>query len=662
MYDGKLQNGWLDYGWSPREIGKGPAKINLSNYGGWIVGKPGHKVGFGGLKFKVRSSDARDLEVRLEGIGAFPRLSLSNFEPVTTGSGWQEFFIPMVMLNPRGADFEQVVFQGKRQGEFEGALIDGVAFTAPLDGIVYSGPAVDVTMAVDCTSKGRPISPFIYGVAYDVQRASDDSAREIGATIRRWGGNHSTRYNWLLGNAWNTASDYYYLNVDYTAIKGYSYETFFEQQQKWDLKTALTIPTIGWIARDTTSMSFPKGLFPRQEHFAPEHETAGNGKSLDGTELEPPPPSTTSVPGPPELMAKWIEAIRLKDKSSGRGRAVHLYFLDNEPNLWAITHRDVHPKPLTYDELWDKTVAYARAIRKADPDAVIAGPCEWGWTGYFYSAADSMAGRTMLRPDRRLHGDLPLIVWWLRKAAEHEKKTGERLIDVLDLHHYPQAKDIGIGSTGKTDAATNALRIRSVRALWDPTYKDESWINEPVRLVPRMREWIDENYAGRGISIGEYNFGADLHPSGGLAQAEALGRFGQEGVQYAFVWYYPPKGSAGAQAFKAFRDYDGRGGRFLDVALPTKGAPSVSVFASRDAINSKLVVVALNTDPSKAATGPIALTGCGSVVEQRVFQTVFGPRGLEPVKSARIDKSLLPPYSITVYELQLGPPEPKGSK
>src|SRR5207248_1619536 len=110
---------------------------------------------------------------------------------------------------------------------------------------------------------------------------------------------------------------------------------------------------------------------------------------------------------------------------------------------------------------------------------------------------------------------------------------------------------------------------------------------------------------------------------------------------------------------KAFRDYDGKGARFLDVSLPAKATGSVSMFASRDVINKRLVLVALNTDPSKAATGPISLDGCGSVVEQRTFQTTFGPRGLEPVKSAKIERAVLPPYSITVFEVQLGDAEPK---
>lgn len=653
LYQGKFENGWMDYGWSPREVNKGPARVDLTHYGGWILGKPGKKQGFGGLRFKVRTADAPDLEIRIEGQGSFPKLQLTQLEPVGEAGGWSEYFVPMVMLNPRAADFEQVVFQGKRKGKFEGAQIDAVGLTAVVEGApLTGGPSVDAKLALDCTAKSKPISPYIYGIAYDHQRADDDTGVDLNASIRRWGGNHTSRYNWQLGNAWNTANDYFFMNVNYTGKKDYSYETFFEQQGKWGFKTALTVPMIGWVAKDTASMSFAKSAFPRQQKFDPETEKAGNGLSLDGKPIDPPAPSTTSVPAPPEFIGKWIEAIRTKDKASGRGRAVNLYFLDNEPALWSHTHRDVHPTPVSYDELWERTLNYARAIRKADPDAVIAGPAEWGWTNFMHSAADSTAGKTFLRPDRRKHDDLPIVAWWLKKAAEHEKKTGERLVDVFDLHFYPQHDGLGIGSTGKTDKATSAMRIRSVRGLWDVTYKDESWINDTVKLVPRMKEWIGDYYPGRGISIGEYNFGADLHPSGGLAQAEALGRFGTEGVTYAFVWYWPPKGSAAAQGFKAFRNYDGKGATFLDQSIPTRVTGPVSLFASRDATTSKLVLVALNTDPVNAATGSIKLEHCGPIGVQRTFQTTFGPRGLEPVKMTA-DRVMLPPYSITVFELTL---------
>jgi hypothetical protein len=145
----------------------------------------------------------------------------------------------------------------------------------------------------------------------------------------------------------------------------------------------------------------------------------------------------------------------------------------------------VHPEPTTYDELLEKTLAYGTAVRKADPDAVIAGPAEWGWTGYFRSAADVEPGRAQ-DADRKAHGNIPLLPWYLRKLREHEKKTGVRILDVLDVHFYPQGEGIGFEEGGKTDPDTAARRIRSTRALWDPSYVDESWIKEPVRLIPRL--------------------------------------------------------------------------------------------------------------------------------------------------------------------------------
>ncbi len=50
--------------------------------------------------------------------------------------------------------------------------------------------------------------------------------------------------------------------------------------------------------------------------------------------------------------------------------------------LWNQTHRDVHPDPTRYDEVRDRTYAYATAIKSVDPSALTAGSTVWGWTAY----------------------------------------------------------------------------------------------------------------------------------------------------------------------------------------------------------------------------------------------------------------------------------------
>jgi hypothetical protein len=415
----------------------------------------------------------------------------------------------------------------------------------------------------------------------------------------------------------------------------------------------VTVPMLGWVAKDGTSVGFPSAKFPGQKAHDPQRPEAGNGIGPDGNELRPGAPSETSVPAPPETIAKWIAALREKDTARG-ARGVAMYILDNEPSLWSDTHRDVHPEPVSQDELLERTIRYASAIRRADPDTLIAGPAEWGWTGYFYSEKDRKVG-VELRPDRRAHGDLPLLVWYLRKLAEYEKANGVKLLDVLDVHYYPQAERI-YGTNARTDREGAALRLRSTRSLWDPSYTDESWIHEPVRLIPRLREWVDQNHPGLELSLGEWSFGGDGHISGALATAEALGRFGQQGLYSAFYWDGPKPSTPTFWAFRAFRDFDGAGGRFLDLSLKTREAENLSLFASRDVDGTHVVAVLVNRDPTYALRARVAIATCGKVVKRRAFTYTGGPAGLREEPPAIIPGDLVelvPPYSIRVVALAL---------
>ncbi len=677
LYDGGLAKGWADFGWAPRELRAGvPARLDLSQKGGWILARPGYGGRPLALRFRFKAPPLFGdfLEVRLDSAGSavFPRVRVAPRHRADLKDGWSEVWISLRELNPKGAVFDRVVLRAAEDVGSERVEVDGLGFTAGApadDGAapqVASTPARSVQLALDCAAPARPIKPGIYGIAYDARLDAGSSHQwQLGATARRWGGNPTSRYNWELGNAWNTASDWYFRNVNYTSVSDFSYTHYLDDNIAHGVQTALTLPTIGWVAKDTTSHSFPVKLFGPQRSTDPSVPDAGNGVDASGENITPAPPQLTSVPASPEFIGRWVKAIRERDARLGT-RSVQMYILDNEPALWHETHRDVHPEPVTYDELLQRTLAYGAAVRKADPDAVIAGPAEWGWPAYFYSAKDATVGFT-LAPDRRMHGNVPLVPWLLRKVREHEKRTGVRILDVLDLHFYPQAKGMGVALEGDTDAASNERRIRATRSLWDPTYVDESWIDEPIRLLPRMREWVAQNAPGLALSLGEYSFGAEGHMSGGLALAEALGRFGQQGLDSAFYWTYPPANSPAFWAFRAFRNYDGKGARFQDRSVPTRtSAPhSVSVFSSRDESGEKRVNVLLNLDPERPARASLEVAGCGTVAAQRTFQFTGEAGGFSelPAAGGAVSGALeltLPPYSITVLELSMGPrPEAK---
>jgi hypothetical protein len=645
IFDGKLEPGWQDWGWGSHDLAHGSANIDFSNYGGFILWSPNFPSGVEGLAFRMSASASYGtfLEVKLayqKNDGAFVPVVIGPEHTHALPGGWVEVYVAWSELNPSNLPVDQLTLHARTSVAKDFVRFDKIVLTAHDPKAKPPPPAKTdkITLRVDCRAPGHPISPYIYGVA------GGGDPWDLAPTARRWGGNRTTRYNWQL-LVTNVGKDWFFENV-----KEGGYREYVDDDVKHHAFTALTLPMIGWVAKDATSSGFPVSKLGPQQATDGYRPDAGNGVDKDGKPIRPGPPGQTSTAADPDFVRKWVEALRADDAKRG-GRGVNLYFLDNEPALWSANHRDVHPDGVSYDELLDRTLRYAGAIRAADPQGLIAGPAEWGWSAYFFSAKDLETGAT-LRPDRRAHGDVPLIPWYLKQLHDHERTTGMRLLDVLDVHFYPQGQNV-YGNAA--DSATAALRIRSTRALWDPSYKDESWINEPVRLIPRLKEWVAQNYPGLGVSIGEYSFGGEEHVSGALAEAEALGRFGSEGVDYAFYWFLPPKNSPTYWAFRAYRDFDGHGAHFLERSLATKMTPTVSLFASRDESSKHLVLIALNLDPSDAAQATIDLDGCAPVATSRRYVYTAHSQKLSAEGDERHGalNELLEPYSISVLDVTL---------
>lgn len=663
VYDGGLRNGWQDWGWAHRNVGSGlAARLNMSKYAGWILGNHALVGNWVTLQFAVKAPAGHGdfLEVRLGADGA-PNDAFARVPVDTThhadAQGFVHVAIPIQQLNPQALDFDRVVFRARASVGTQDVAIDKVALIAgapnakPTPAALAALPARPVKLRIRCDAPGHPISDGIYGIAFTPRKVGKDNAPfAINAAVRRWGGNPASRYNWKLGNAWNTASDWFYKNVNYTDNENYSWRDFLQENEKHGMRGAMTVPMMGWVAKDTSSYSFSQAALGKQKYAQAD---AGNGVDERGQKLRSPNPTTTSLAASPAFVGEWVKALEAYQKE-GHAGSVWQYILDNEPALWNSTHRDVHPEALTYDELLERTVAYGEAVRAAAPTADIAGPAEWGWPAYFYSARDQEVG-FRAKPDRRAHGDVPLLAWYLRKLHQRAEKTGVHVLDTVDLHYYPQISGV-YGQGEQTTPQGAARRVRATRSLWDKTYKDESWIADNIELLPRMRRLIAENYPGRKISIGEYNFGGEHHISGALALAESLGRFAEYGVHSAYLWTYPPEHSPAQQAFLAFRNYDGEGASFQNNYVPTDMAPEVSLFASRDAKQDSLVAIALNLQADSDADAEIELQGCGAYTKVRRFALSAGATNLteqlKPTAGAKSVRARLPGYSVNVIELR----------
>ncbi len=644
LYEGKLAPGWEDWGWGPHELGKGPARVVFENFGGIVLRHAELSGPYGGVAFRYKAPGGWDefMQVSLHWAGvpddAFPTVSVEPRHVVTMPDGWREVWIDWQELDPDGRPFDRLMLSSRSAVNADWVQVDRIMLTKAAPGAAASAKR-QAELHVSCSGPSHAISDLIYGGSGD-EWATGQSARRIG-------GNPLSRANWELG-AWNVGKDWFFENV---AQKPNVFE-MVGASAALRRRTALVVPMIGWVAKDTSSVGFPRAAFPQQAQFDQYRAEAGNGLGPDGTPLKPGDPLNTSVPAPPELIEKWVRKLVADDAARG-SRGVQIYILDNEPSLWNATHRDVRPEPLSYDELLQRTINYATAIRNADPNALIAGPAEWGWLAYQTSAVDREAGANK-KPDRLAHGDVALVPWYLKKLAEREKATGTRLLDVLDLHFYPAAE--GVYDNAKTDLAGTELRLRSTRALWDPSYRDESWIGENIQLIPRMKQWVRENYPGRKLMIGEWSFGADEHISGGLAAAEAFGRFGQQGLDAAFFWGAPKQTSPVFWAFRAFRDFDGKGARFEDVSLAVKEADNVSLFASRNEDRSHIVLVVVNRAATATVETKVVLDDCGRVTSSRLFSYGAKSLSLAPGPSELTEAGVaatLEPLSFAVLDLKL---------
>jgi hypothetical protein len=216
--------------------------------------------------------------------------------------------------------------------------------------------------------------------------------------------------------------------------------------------------------------------------------------------------------------------------------------------------------------------------------------------------------------------------WYLSQMNQYQKTNGTRLLDYFDLHFYPAENGVSLATAGSV--ATQALRLRSTRSLWDPTYQDESWIggsDQPadwryIRLIPRMHNWVNTYYPDTKLSISEYNWGGLESINGALAQAEVLGIFGREGLDMALLWNYPNSGDGlgyqnfetlpGSYAFRIYRNYDGNGSRFGDVSLSAVSGDQsqLAIYAAQRSSDSALTFVIINKT-SGALTGNVSVSG-----------------------------------------------------
>ena len=509
-------------------------------------------------------------------------------------------------------------------------LLMGVAMSRTYEGTAQ-GPTVSIN--VDAAANRRPINPNIYGVAF----ATTAQLADLNSPLNRSGGNATSQYNWQC-NCDNRGSDWYFESLDDgSSVAGKLNDDFIATTKAANAQAMLTIPTIGWVAKlgpnrsKLSSFSQSKYNYVAQSNDWQWFPDAGNGiRSSDGSKVTGNDPNDANIPSTSTFQQSWMQHLVGTWGTAGNG-GLRYYLMDNEPSLWQETHRDVHPTGPTMTEIKNVIIDYGAKVKATDSSALVVGPEEWGWPGYFYSGLDqqvapSVGWNPSMFPDRQAHGGADYLPWLLDQLRQHDQQTGQRSLDVFTVHWYPQGSQVlGLGSeafSNDVSPAMSNLRNRSTRSLWDQNYIDPSWINSKVSLIPRLRTWVNTYYPGLQVGVTEYNWGAEGFINGATTQADVLGIFGREGVDMATRWTTPDSSTPTYKAMKMYRNYDGAKSTFGDISVldSVPDPDTLSSFAALRSSDNSLTVMIINKSLTDDALAALNLSNFSAAGTAQVWQ------------------------------------------
>lgn len=498
-------------------------------------------------------------------------------------------------------------------------------------------------LTVNAAANRHPINPNIYGIAnFGLDPAF---AREIQVPNVRWGGDTTTRYNWLVDSS-NMGFDWYFLGGcsntplpgfplcgGTSPVPGHSVDQMIATYAA-AARPLITIPIIPFINRSATgSCSFPVSTYgPQQKTDPVDHpdgQQCGNSLSVVGDQIADTDIYANHVDNSVSLQQGWVQHLITTFGTAANG-GVPYYQLDNEPSGWWNTHRDIMPSGADYPTIVSLGQSYAAMIKAADASAGVFGPSDYsgqGWIGTPAQQNGLYAGQ-----------------YYLQQMAVYDQQHGQRILDYFDEHYYATSTD-------------DASELASTRTLWDPTYTSSgsSIFNAPMQLIPRFEGWIQRYYPGTKLSISEYGFSSGRNPLvDGITQADVLGIFGREGLDFANMWTVPMPPAPVLAAFEIFRNYDGQGSQYGDVSVESDSSNqgALSIYGAQRSSDQALTVLVINKTTQPVATA-LSLANF-SAVTASVFSYSGAnlasvlPAGDVGVTANQIDYTY-PAYSATLF-------------
>jgi hypothetical protein len=674
IYDDALQNSWSDWSWGTRNLANTSPVHNNSTYSisanenAWEALSFYHSdfntSPYTNLVFWINGGSGGGQVLRVHAQLAQVDTGHTYTMPaLLSGNTWQQIVIPLSALGVANANnFDRFWMQLTDSGTTSPYYVDDISLQTAAP--VQPSTNANVTVSVDALANGHVISPLIYGVAF----ASSNQLADLNFRLNRSGGNSETRYNWEL-NAHNHAADWYFESIadDGPTNSGASADAFIADSKNGGAQPMITVSMIGWMPilasgrGKLASYSIAK-YGPQTGSDWQWFADAGNGVGTNTTThtgwlITTNDPTDANFLTNSAFQQAFIRHLTNRWGTATNG-GVRYYFLDNEHSIWHSTHRDVHPIGATMEEIRDRMFEYASMVKSNDPNAVVLGPEEFGWSGFLYSGYDLWYGDHngwSYLPDHAAHGNMDYMPWLLSQFYQRATNTNQRLLDYFTLHCYPQGNGTvnEFGDNISTDA--QLLRNRSTRQFWDTNYVDPSWINSVVKLIPRMKDWVNQYYPGMPIGVTEYNWGAEGYLNGATAQADILGIFGREGLDLATRWTTPAMGTPTYLAMKMYRNYDGAKSTFGDTSIraTVPNPDNLAAFAAVRSGDGALTMMVINKDLNNVTPVTLTLANFNVSGSAQVWQLASPGTSISHLSNTALTNGVLqqalPPQSITLF-------------
>ncbi|MES2513942.1 MAG: glycoside hydrolase family 44 protein [Bacteroidota bacterium] len=403
----------------------------------------------------------------------------------------------------------------------------------------YTVTAQTVNITVDANAGRKPISPYIYGKNNNV---SDDPSspttavqwkflRDAGLRFSREnGGNNGSKYNWRKKI---TCHPDWYNNVyahdwDYAAKK--LGDSLPAAQGMWGFQL------IGKAASNTGN-NFNDWAYNGSNWWSGVQQNLAGGGVPNGSGG-----SAATTNGNPNLyLQNWTadSTVGILDHWFGTGglglnnNKLQYWSMDNEADIWYGTHDDVITTQPTAEAFMQLYFSVAKKARAKFPNIKLCGPVpasEWQWYAWNNTKILALNGQYYT-----------WLEFFIKRISEEQTATGIRLLDVIDIHSYP-------------NESTGADVVQLHRLYFDTTYSypgangvktiaASGWDNSITQefVLERCNRWLAQYMGanhGVGTAVSEYGYTHVNANVSSVSYASVLGTFADNGVSFFTPWYW----------------------------------------------------------------------------------------------------------------------------